>query len=86
MITLIPQLFLNLKSAYILVLIYPEDEALAREIALNGIDGLTPNSLNGNDPYPELQEEIRRAKEQKQKEGAQDNGDSSYQQAQENLA
>ncbi|MCK0514013.1 DUF2220 family protein [Anaerobiospirillum sp. NML120448] len=76
----------RLPLALIATALGSEDEALAREIALNGIDGLTPNSLNGNDPYPELQEEIRRAKEQKQKEGAQDNGDSSYQQAQENLA
>lgn len=74
----------RLPLALIATALGSEDEALAREIALNGIDGLTPNSLNENDPYPELQDEIRLAKERAKIEVA--SHEDNYDQPQQNLA
>ncbi len=33
-----------------------EDESLAHDIKVNGIDGVRPNTLKGNDPYPDLEQ------------------------------
>lgn len=86
----------RLPLALIATALGSEDESLAREIAANGIDGLTPNKLHNNDPYPELQQEINQLKEQaKAQEHAQVNSSlksqepkekSSDQQQEENLA